>query len=152
MMKPDNFEDISATIALYRPGPMGANSHTNYALRKNGQQEITPIHPELEEPLEDILDTTYGLIVYQEQVMAIAQKVAGYSLGQADILRRAMGKKKKSELDKQYVGFHQGMVDQRVLGAAASRPCGTSCSRSPTTRSTRPTRPPTGWCPTGPPT
>ena len=98
MMRPDNFEDISATIALYRPGPMGANSHTNYALRKNGQQEITPIHPELEEPLREILDTTYGLIVYQEQVMAIAQKVAGYSLGQADILRRAMGKKKKLSL------------------------------------------------------
>src|SRR5699024_10244422 len=100
MMKPDNFEDISATLALYRPGPMGADSHTNYALRKNGLQEVTPIHPELEEPLKDILDTTFGLIIYQEQVMAIAQKVAGYSLGQADILRRAMVKKKKAELDK----------------------------------------------------
>lgn len=112
LMKPDNFEDISAVIALYRPGPMGANSHTNYALRKNGEQEITPIHPELEEPLKEILDTTYGLIIYQEQVMAIAQKVAGYSLGQADILRRAMGKKKKAELDKQYVGFSNGMKER----------------------------------------
>ncbi|WP_029145119.1 DNA polymerase III subunit alpha [Microbacterium luticocti] len=112
LMKPDNFEDISAVIALYRPGPMGANSHINYALRKNGQQEITPIHPELAEPLQDILETSYGLIIYQEQVMAIAQRVAGFSLGQADILRRAMGKKKKSELDKQYEGFHQGMVDR----------------------------------------
>jgi DNA polymerase-3 subunit alpha len=109
LMRPDNFEDISALIALYRPGPMGANSHINYALRKTGQQEITPIHPELEEPLADILDTTYGLIVYQEQVMAIAQKVAGFTLGQADIMRRAMGKKKKSELDKQYEGFEGGM-------------------------------------------
>ncbi len=109
LMKPDNFEDISAVIALYRPGPMGANSHTNYALRKNGQQQITPIHPELAEPLKDILDTSYGLIIYQEQVMAIAQRVAGFSLGQADILRRAMGKKKKSELDKQYEGFSNGM-------------------------------------------
>jgi len=109
LMKPDNFEDISALIALYRPGPMGANSHTNYALRKNGQQPITPIHPELAEPLKDILDTTYGLIIYQEQVMAIAQRVAGFSLGQADILRRAMGKKKKSELDKQYADFQAGM-------------------------------------------
>jgi len=118
LMKPTNFEDISATIALYRPGPMGADSHTNYALRKNGLQEITPIHPELEEPLKEILDTTYGLIVYQEQVMAIAQKVAGYSLGQADLLRRAMGKKKKSELDKQYAGFHQGMVDRGYSEAA----------------------------------
>ncbi|MCD1268609.1 DNA polymerase III subunit alpha [Microbacterium sp. MEC084] len=112
LMKPDNFEDISAVIALYRPGPMGANSHTNYALRKNGLQPITPIHPELEEPLRDILDTTYGLIIYQEQVMAIAQKVAGFSLGQADILRRAMGKKKKSELDKQYEGFEAGMKER----------------------------------------
>ena len=109
LMKPDNFEDISAVIALYRPGPMGANSHTNYALRKNGQQEITPIHPELAEPLADVLDTTYGLIVYQEQVMAIAQVVAGYSLGQADLLRRAMGKKKKEVLDKEYVPFSDGM-------------------------------------------
>ncbi|WP_442928194.1 DNA polymerase III subunit alpha [Microbacterium sp. CCNWLW41] len=112
LMKPDNFEDVSAVIALYRPGPMGANSHINYALRKNGQQEVTPIHPELEEPLREILDISYGLIIYQEQVMAIAQKVAGFSLGQADILRRAMGKKKKSELDKQYEGFSGGMKER----------------------------------------
>ncbi|MEE2569619.1 DNA polymerase III subunit alpha [Pseudarthrobacter sp. J64] len=111
LMKPDNFEDISAVLALYRPGPMGANAHTDYALRKNGIQEVVPIHPELKEPLAEILGGTYGLIVYQEQVMAVAQKLAGYSLGQADILRRAMGKKKKSELDKQFAGFSQGMQD-----------------------------------------
>jgi DNA polymerase-3 subunit alpha len=111
IMRPDNFEDISAALALYRPGPMGADSHTNYALRKNAQQDITPIHPELEEPLKDILDPTYGLILYQEQVMAIARKVAGYSLGGADLLRRAMGKKKKSELDKQFEFFEKGMQD-----------------------------------------
>ena len=110
LMKPDNFEDISAVLALYRPGPMGVNSHTNYALRKNGLQEIEPIHPELEAPLADVLGTTYGLIVYQEQVMAAAQKLAGFSLGQADILRRAMGKKKKSELDKQQADFFGGMT------------------------------------------
>lgn len=118
LMKPDNFEDISAVLALYRPGPMGANSHTNYALRKNGQQEIVPIHPELEEPLREILEGTYGLIIYQEQVMSIAQKVAGYSLGQADILRRAMGKKKKAELDKQFAGFSKGMRDNGFSDAA----------------------------------
>jgi len=118
LMRPDNFEDISAVGALYRPGPMGANSHTNYALRKNGSQEVTPIHPELAEALEDILGTTYGLIVYQEQVMAIAQRVAGYSLGQADILRRAMGKKKKSELDKQFEGFSNGMKERGFSMAA----------------------------------
>jgi DNA polymerase-3 subunit alpha len=77
-MKPNKFGDISALGALYRPGPMGMNSHTNYALRKNGLQEVTPIHPELGEPLAEILGETYGLIVYQEQVMQIAQKVAGY--------------------------------------------------------------------------
>jgi DNA polymerase-3 subunit alpha len=97
---------------------MGANSHTNYALRKNGQQEITPIHPELAEPLEEILGQTYGLIVYQEQVMAIAQKVAGYSLGKADLLRRAMGKKKKSVLDAEYVGFEAGMKANGFSAAA----------------------------------
>jgi len=109
MMKPDSFEDISAVLALYRPGPMGANSHLNYALRKSGAQPSTPIHDELAEPLADILDTTYGLIVYQEQVMAIAQRVAGYSLGAADLLRRAMGKKKKEILDKEKVPFAAGM-------------------------------------------
>jgi DNA polymerase-3 subunit alpha len=107
-LKPDNFEDISALGALYRPGPMGVNSHTNYALRKNGQQEITPIHPELEEPLKEILLPTYGLIVYQEQVQRAAQILAGYTLGQADLLRRAMGKKKKEILDKEFVPFRDG--------------------------------------------
>jgi DNA polymerase III subunit alpha len=109
LMRPDNFEDISAVLALYRPGPMGADSHTNYALRKNARQEITPIHPELAEPLAEILNTTHGLIVYQEQVMAIAQKVAGFTLSQADNMRRAMGKKKKEILDAEFVPFSQGM-------------------------------------------
>ncbi|MCJ1700674.1 MULTISPECIES: DNA polymerase III subunit alpha [Rathayibacter] len=118
LMKPDNFEDISAVLALYRPGPMGADSHTNYALRKNGVQEITPIHPELEEPLAEVLGGTYGLIVYQEQVMSIAQKLAGFTLAQADLLRRAMGKKKKSELDKQFEGFSGGMADNGYSMAA----------------------------------
>ncbi|MER7891314.1 DNA polymerase III subunit alpha [Micromonospora sp. NPDC094482] len=108
LMKPDNFEDISAVLALYRPGPMGVDSHTNYALRKNGLQEITPIHPELEEPLREILEPTYGLIVYQEQVQRAAQILAGYTLGQADLLRRAMGKKKKEILDKEFIPFRDG--------------------------------------------
>ncbi|MBD3690229.1 DNA polymerase III subunit alpha [Nanchangia anserum] len=112
LMKPTHFNDISAVGALYRPGPMGAQSHTNYALRKNGRQQITPIHPTLEEPLNEILSETYGLIVYQEQVMAIAQKLAGYSLGEADLLRRAMGKKKKAEMDKQFATFKAGMLER----------------------------------------
>jgi DNA polymerase-3 subunit alpha len=109
LMRPDNFEDISAVLALYRPGPMGANSHSNYALRKNGLQQITPIHPELADACEEILGSTYGLIVYQEQVQRLAQKLAGYSLGQADLLRRAMGKKKKEVLAKEFVPFRDGM-------------------------------------------
>ncbi|MEN0071759.1 MAG: DNA polymerase III subunit alpha, partial [Propionicimonas sp.] len=109
LMRPDNFEDISATIALYRPGPMGADSHTNYALRKTGRQKLEPIHKELAEALADILDTTYGLIVYQEQIQQIAQRVADYTLGRADELRRAMGKKKKEVLQKEFVPFQAGM-------------------------------------------
>ena len=109
-MRPTEFEDISAVSALYRPGPMGMNSHTNYALRKNGLQEIAPIHPELEEPLREILAPTYGLIVYQEQVMQIARVCAGFTMGQADTLRKAMGKKKLDVLQKQFEGFSAGML------------------------------------------
>ncbi len=108
-MQPDTFEDISAVGALYRPGPMGANAHNDYADRKNKRKPVVPIHSELEEPLAEILGDTYGLIVYQEQVMAIAQKLAGYSLGSADLLRRAMGKKKKEILDKEFEPFRDGM-------------------------------------------
>ena len=118
LMKRDNFEDISAVGALYRPGPMGANSHTNYALRKNLQQEISYPHADLAEALEPLLGTTYGLIVYQEQVMEIAQKLAGYTLGKADLLRRAMGKKKRSVLDAEYLGFEAGMVANGFSPAA----------------------------------
>ncbi len=117
LMQPDSFEDISAALALYRPGPMGVNAHTNFALRKNGKQELTPLDPQLEgklqpemiEALGPILGTTHGLVIYQEQVMEIAQKLAGYTLGNADLLRRAMGKKKKSVLDAEYVPFSEGM-------------------------------------------
>ncbi len=109
LMAPTRFEDVSAVLALGRPGPMEAKSHINYALRKSGQQKITPVHVELETALDPILGETYHLVVYQEQVMAIAQKLAGYTLGGADILRRAMGKKKKEEMDKQWALFSSGM-------------------------------------------
>ncbi len=108
-MAPDSFEDISAVIALYRPGPMGEDSHNKYADYKNGRKLPVPIHPELEQPLNEILKDTYGLIVYQEQVLAIARKVAGFSLGRADLLRKAMGKKNKEILDKERVHFESGM-------------------------------------------
>ena len=80
-LKPDNFNDISALIALYRPGPMSMDSHINYAKRKNGLQKITPIHPELEEPLKQVLDETYGLIIYQEQVQSAARILAQVQCG-----------------------------------------------------------------------
>src|SRR3569623_1413143 len=83
-----------------------------------GREPVEPIHPELVDALKDVLGETYGLIVYQEQVMAIAQKLAGYTLGQADLLRRAMGKKKKEILDKEYAGFAQGMKDHGYSEAA----------------------------------
>jgi DNA polymerase-3 subunit alpha len=117
-MRPDNFEDISAVGALYRPGPMGANAHNDYADRKNGRKPVVPLHPELAEPLADILGDTYGLIVYQEQVMAIAQKLAGYSPGKADLLRRAMGKKKKEILDKEFEPFAAGMRENGYSDSA----------------------------------
>ena len=120
-MNPDSFGDISAVLALYRPGPMGVNAHTDYADYKNKRKVQVPIHPDLEKPLAAILGDTYGLIVYQEQVMAIAQEVAGYTLGQADLLRRAMGKKKKEILDKEYVPFEAGMKERKFSQAAINR-------------------------------
>ena len=120
-MNPDSFEDISAVIALYRPGPMGVNAHNDYADRKNKRQEVIPIHPELTDALAEILGDTYGLIVYQEQVMAIAQKVAGFSLGRADLLRKAMGKKNKDILDKEYVNFEKGMTDNGFSKSAIDK-------------------------------
>ena len=120
-MNPDSFEDISAVIALYRPGPMGVNAHNDYADRKNKRQEVVPIHPELVDALSEILGDTYGLIVYQEQVMAIAQKVAGFSLGRADLLRKAMGKKNKDILDKEYVNFEKGMTDNGFSKSAIDK-------------------------------
>lgn len=111
-MLPDQFADITAVSALYRPGPMGADSHNKYAHRKNGREPIEPIHPALADALESVLGETYGLIVYQEQVMAIAQVLAGFSLGAADNMRRAMGKKDAEKLDKEYDGFEAGMLER----------------------------------------
>jgi len=106
-MRADKFGDISAVIALYRPGPMA--SAPVYADRKTGRAPVTPIHPELADALSDVLGESYGLLVYQEDVMFAAQKLAGYSASSADLLRRAMGKKKKEILDKEYQPFAAGM-------------------------------------------
>ncbi|MFI8490146.1 DNA polymerase III subunit alpha [Streptomyces rubrogriseus] len=109
LMEPSRFEDIAAALALYRPGPMAANAHTNYALRQNGKQEPDPIHPELKEVLDPILGSTHHLLIFQEQIMAIARTLAGYTLGGADMLRRAMGKKKPEVLAAEWEKFHDGM-------------------------------------------
>jgi DNA polymerase-3 subunit alpha len=107
-MEPNCFADISAVSALYRPGPMGANAHNDYADRKTGRATAHAIHREFVKKLDGVLGETYGVICYQEQVMRIAQEVAGYTLGQADILRKAMGKKNKAALDKEYIPFRDG--------------------------------------------
>jgi DNA polymerase-3 subunit alpha len=112
-MKPDRFEDIIALVALYRPGPM-ANIPT-YCARKHGDEEPDYIHPKLEEVLKE----TFGVIVYQEQVMQAAQLLAGYSLGQADLLRRAMGKKIRSEMQAQRAEFVKGATERGVDRAQA---------------------------------
>ncbi|WP_041801751.1 DNA polymerase III subunit alpha [Rhodopseudomonas palustris] len=112
-MRPDRFEDIIALVALYRPGPM-ANIPT-YCARKHGDEEPEYLHP----ILESILKETFGVIIYQEQVMQIAQVMAGYSLGQADLLRRAMGKKIRAEMEKQRAGFIAGSVEHGVPKAQA---------------------------------
>ncbi len=119
-LKPDSFNDITAVIALYRPGPMGMNSHTKYALRKNGLEVVDAIHPELAEPLSTILGETYGLVIYQEQVMAAAQKVAGFTLSQADTLRKAMGKKDLKVLNKEFANFAAGMEKNGYSTGAAT--------------------------------
>ncbi|MDO4911133.1 MAG: DNA polymerase III subunit alpha [Corynebacterium sp.] len=108
-MEPTGFDDIVAALALYRPGPMGMGAHWAYADRKNAREDITPIHPDLEEALSDILGDTFGLIVYQEQIMRISQKVANYTAGEADGFRKAMGKKKPEVLAKEFKHFEEGM-------------------------------------------
>lgn len=109
-LKPTEFEDIIAVAALYRPGPMGMGMHTAFARRKHGKEAVSYPHP----MLQQILGTTFGVIVFQEQVMQIAQKMGGYSLGQADILRRAMGKKKLDLMAEHRVIFTKGALERGV--------------------------------------
>ena len=106
-LKPDRFEDIIAMVALYRPGPM--DNIPTYINRKHGEEPVDYLHP----MLEPILKETYGVIIYQEQVMQIAQVMAGFSLGEADLLRRAMGKKDKREMAKQESRFVEGAMQER---------------------------------------
>ena len=112
-MRPDQFEDIIALVALYRPGPM--ENIPTYNARKHGEEEPDFIHPKI----ASILKETQGVIIYQEQVMQIAQVLAGYSLGEADLLRRAMGKKIRAEMDKQRIRFVEGAVERGIDKAQA---------------------------------
>ena len=104
-LAPSSFEDVAALVALYRPGPMAANMHNDYADRKNGRKPIEYFHPDAEELLAD----TYGLMIYQELIMRVAQRFAGYSLAQADNLRKAMGKKSREVMAKEKAAFVQGV-------------------------------------------
>ncbi|HEY0324890.1 MAG TPA: DUF655 domain-containing protein, partial [Allosphingosinicella sp.] len=113
-VKPSNFGDIIALVSLYRPGPM--DNIPMFGDRKNGRAEIEYPHP----LLEDVLRETYGIFVYQEQVMQAAQVLAGYSLGEADLLRRAMGKKIKAEMDAQRERFVTGCADKQITKAKAN--------------------------------
>ncbi len=105
-LAPTTFEDVAALVALYRPGPMAANMHNDYADRKNGRKPVEYIHPDAEALLAD----TYGLMIYQESVMRMAQKFAGYSLAEADSLRKAMGKKIREAMEKERQKFVDGVV------------------------------------------
>ncbi|WP_337995647.1 DNA polymerase III subunit alpha [Oleispirillum naphthae] len=113
-LRPDTLEDIIAVVALYRPGPM--SNIPSYINRKHGDEPVEYMHPSL----EAVLKETYGIIIYQEQVMQIAQVLAGYTLGGADLLRRAMGKKKQSEMDKQRQTFLEGAAAKGVNATQAA--------------------------------
>ncbi|WP_076419786.1 DNA polymerase III subunit alpha [Colwellia sp. UCD-KL20] len=121
-LKPDCFEDIIALVALFRPGPLQSGMVDNFIERKHGREVVSyPDETWQHIDLKPILEPTYGIILYQEQVMQIAQVLAGYSLGGADMLRRAMGKKKPEEMAKQRAGFEQGAINRGVDGELAMK-------------------------------
>ncbi len=121
-LKPDCFEDIIALVALFRPGPLQSGMVDNFIERKHGREEVSyPDSTWQHIDLKPILEPTYGIILYQEQVMQIAQVLAGYTLGGADMLRRAMGKKKPEEMAKQRAGFEQGAINRGVDGELAMK-------------------------------
>jgi DNA polymerase-3 subunit alpha len=139
-IKPDRFEDIIALVALFRPGPM--SNIPRFAAIKHGHEEPDYMHP----LLEPVLKETHGIIVYQEQVMEIARVLSGFSLAEADMLRRAMGKKIRSEMDKQKSRFCRAPKSAAWMRALSA----TSLKRwpnSPTTASTNRTLRPMRWSP-----
>ena len=145
-MKPTCIEDIVALVALYRPGPM--ENIPTYCEVKNGLRDLESIHP----TIDHILAETQGIIVYQEQVMQIAQVMAGYTLGGADLLRRAMGKKIAEEMAKERPKFIEGAQGHPQRATRRRRAKSLTCWRnSPTTVSTNPTPPPMRWSAIRPP-
>ena len=132
-LKPDRFEDIIAMVALYRPGPM--DNIPTYINRKHGEEPVDYLHP----LLEPILKETYGVIIYQEQVMQIAQVMGGYTLGQADMLRRAMGKKDKAEMAQAAGALRRGRGRERRRAGRRRSTSSSSSTSSPATASTRAT-------------
>ncbi len=121
-LQPDCFEDMIALVALFRPGPLQSGMVDNFIDRKHGNEAISyPDEKWQHESLQPILEPTYGIILYQEQVMQIAQTLAGYTLGGADMLRRAMGKKKPEEMAKQRAGFEEGAIKNGVDGELAMK-------------------------------
>src|SRR5213079_3437394 len=109
-LRPRELEDLSALNALYRPGPLDGGMIDDFIERHRGVQEVSYIVPEM----EDILGNTFGVLVYQEQIMQLAQKLAGYSLGQADLMRRAMGKKKIEEMAVHEQTFVDGAIANKI--------------------------------------
>jgi DNA polymerase-3 subunit alpha len=109
-LRPNSFDDLVAILALYRPGPLDSGMAEHYIERKNGREETEYLHP----LMEDILSDTYGIILYQEQIMQLARELAGYSLAEADLLRRAMGKKIPEEMAKQRTRFMEGAIERKI--------------------------------------
>ncbi len=116
-LKPESLEDLSALNALYRPGPLDGGMVDDYIERRHGRKKVTYLHPLMKE----ILENTYGILVYQEQIMQLAQKLAGYSLGEADLMRRAMGKKKKEEMAKHEEKFVAGSIERGIVKDKAEK-------------------------------
>ncbi|MDZ7768206.1 MAG: hypothetical protein U5K38_03595 [Woeseiaceae bacterium] len=147
-LQPDHFEDIIALVALFRPGPLQSGMVDDFIARKHdvNKAEIDYLHPDL----KPVLEPTYGVILYQEQVMQIAQVLAGYTLGGADLLRRAMGKKKPEEMAKQREIFMSGATERGVARATGDTHLRPDGEASPVTVSTDRTPRPTRCCPTRP--
>ncbi len=116
-LRPKELEDLSALNALYRPGPLDGGMVDDFIARRRGEKKVSYIVPEMQE----ILENTFGILVYQEQIMQLAQKLAGYSLGEADMMRRAMGKKKREAMAEHEKNFIEGAIERGIAGAKAAQ-------------------------------